>query len=70
MQYVLPTDAPDLARKNAAMVVAIAPMLWVRHKPDRFDMYSLGLVMIQLAMPHLRTSGALQVRPGFATSLK
>ena len=60
-QYVLPTDAPDLAKKSKVMSLAISSMLWSKHKPDRFDMYSVGLVMMQLAMPHLRTKSALEV---------
>lgn len=62
-QYVLPTDAPDLAKAGRVMSLAMSAMLWRRHKPDRFDMYSIGLVLMQLAMPHLRTKSALQVRP-------
>jgi serine/threonine protein kinase len=60
-QYVLPTDAPDLASKSRVMSLAISSMLWNKHKPDRFDMYSVGLIFLQLAMPHLRTKSALQV---------
>lgn len=59
-QYVLPTDAPDLAKAGRVMSLAMSAMLWRRHKPDRFDMYSIGLVLMQLAMPHLRTKSALQ----------
>jgi serine/threonine protein kinase len=62
-QYCLPTDAPDLAKKSRVMSLAISGMLWNKHKPDRFDMYSIGLILLQLAMPHLRTKSALQARP-------
>jgi hypothetical protein len=61
-QYALPTDSPDLAKKSRVMSLAISSVLWSKHKPDRFDMYSIGLIMLQLAMPHLRTKSALQVR--------
>ena len=60
-QYVLPTDAPDLSSKNPVMSRALSSMLWNKHKPDRFDMYSIGLIMLQLCIPHLRTKSALQV---------
>lgn len=39
-QYVLPTDAPHLAK--SMLSVAISPMLWAQYKPDRFDMWSAG----------------------------
>eukprot|EP00892_Ulva_mutabilis_P003427 jgi/Ulvmu1/1456/UM011_0186.1 len=59
-QYVLPTDGPDLAKAGRVMSLAMSAMLWRRHKPDRFDMYSIGLILLQLSMPHLRTKSALQ----------
>ena len=31
----------------------------MQHKPDRFDMYSAGVVMMQLALPSLRTNSGL-----------
>jgi serine/threonine protein kinase len=61
-QYVLPTDAPDLANTNRMVSLAMSAMLWRRHKPDRFDMYSIGLILMQLAMPQLRMKSGLQVR--------
>ena len=39
-QYVLPTDSPDLAK--TLISAAISPVLWARHKPDRFDTWSAG----------------------------
>ena len=33
------------------------------HKPDRFDMYSAGIVLMQLALPSLRTNSGLQGWP-------
>lgn len=40
LQYVLPTDSPHLAKSMLKM--AISPVLWAQHKPDRFDMWSAG----------------------------
>lgn len=48
-QYVLPTDGPALASNPLAK--AISPMLWAQHKPDRFDTWSAGIVLLQLAIP-------------------
>jgi hypothetical protein len=30
------------------------------HKPDRFDIWSAGIVMLQLAVPTLRNDNALK----------
>ena len=62
-QYVLPTDTPDLANTNRMMSMAMSAMLWRRHKPDRFDTYSIGLIFMQLAVPQLRMKSGLQVPP-------
>lgn len=60
-QYVLPTDTPDLANTNRVMSLAMSTMLWNRHKPDRFDSYSIGLILMQLAVPQLRMKSGLEV---------
>ena len=31
----------------------LSPILWAMEQPDRFDMYSVGKVMLQLTFPHL-----------------
>ena len=55
---MLPTDSPDLRKSLLNMVVS--PMLWARHKPDRFDMWSAGMVMLQLGLPTTRTDRGLK----------
>ena len=42
LQYCLPTDAPHLAQTSRALAAALSPMVWARHKPDRFDSFSAG----------------------------
>jgi hypothetical protein len=37
----------------------LSPMLWQLNNPDRFDMYSVGVLLLQAAMPALRTDSAL-----------
>lgn len=64
-QYVLPTDAPHLAENALAMV--ISPMLWSKHKPDRFDVYSAGLIFFQLAVPTMCSERAIKA---FCSSYK
>ncbi|GBF87683.1 hypothetical protein Rsub_00394 [Raphidocelis subcapitata] len=56
-QYVLPTDSPHLARSLLGQ--AMSPLLWARHQPDRFDSWSAGVVLLCLALPHLRTDAGL-----------
>lgn len=59
LQYVLPTDSPSLSA--SAFAVALGPMLWAQHKPDRFDTWSAGIVLLQLALPGLRQPRGLQL---------
>ena len=37
----------------------LSPILWQLNNPDRFDMYSVGVLLLQMAMPALRTDSAL-----------
>lgn len=37
----------------------LSPILWQLNNPDRFDMYSVGVLLLQAAMPALRTDSAL-----------
>ncbi|KAK9838686.1 hypothetical protein WJX74_001413 [Apatococcus lobatus] len=59
-QYCLPTDSPDLARQFGVVRSAMSPMLWSRYKPDRFDSWSAGMVLLQLAVPKLRQMQSLR----------
>jgi hypothetical protein len=60
LQYVLPTDAPHLSRQAAPVALAMSPLLWNQHRPDCFDTYSAGVILMQLAVPSLRTVTALR----------
>ncbi|GLI68475.1 hypothetical protein VaNZ11_012901 [Volvox africanus] len=59
-QFVMPTDSPHIAKQAGLIKMAISPMLWAKHKPDRFDTWSAGMVMLQLAIPATRTDRALR----------
>ena len=37
----------------------LSPVLWQLNAPDRFDMYSLGIMVLQLAFAPLRSDNAL-----------
>jgi hypothetical protein len=52
LQFVLPTDSPHLAKSAFAM--ALSPMLWAQHKPDRFDSWSAGIVLLQASQQRTR----------------
>lgn len=48
VQYVLPTDAPHLGDAGTRLRTVMTPLLWSQHKPDCFDTYSAGVVLMQL----------------------
>lgn len=52
--YLLPAGAPRPTKENMAK-------LWRVHSPDRFDCFSAGCTMMQLAVPGLRDQAAFDV---------
>jgi len=58
--FVLPTTSPDLSKQSSIVSMAISPLLWSRHLPDRFDTYSIGVILMQLAVPSLRSEQGLR----------
>ena len=48
VQYVLPTEAPNLADQGTRLRTVLTPLLWTQHSPDCFDTYSAGIVLMQL----------------------
>ena len=43
----------------APVAALLSPILWRLNTPDRFDMYSVGVMMLQMVMPALRSDSAL-----------
>lgn len=41
------------------MAALLSPVLWRLNGPDRFDMYSVGVVLLQMAFPTLRQDNTL-----------
>jgi hypothetical protein len=37
----------------------LSPVLWQLNAPDRFDMYSVGVMLLQMAFPTLRNDNTL-----------
>ena len=51
--YLLPPGSPRPTKDNV-------DKLWRAHRPDRFDSWSAGCTMLQLAVVGLRTDAALE----------
>ncbi|KAH7283410.1 hypothetical protein KP509_34G006000 [Ceratopteris richardii] len=56
-QYIMSTQTPSAP--PAPVAAALSPVLWQMNSPDRFDIYSAGLIFLQMAFPSLRTDSAL-----------
>ncbi|KAE8775901.1 serine/threonine-protein kinase STN8, chloroplastic [Hordeum vulgare] len=56
--YVLPEETPTPPAEPIAAI--LSPILWQLNSPDLFDMYSAGIVLMQMATPALRSSSGLK----------
>ncbi|KAM6548172.1 hypothetical protein CsatB_019848 [Cannabis sativa] len=56
-QYIMSTQTPSAP--SAPVATALSPVLWQMNLPDRFDIYSTGLIFLQMAFPGLRTDNGL-----------
>ncbi|MCL7034801.1 hypothetical protein MKW94_011987 [Papaver nudicaule] len=56
-QYIMSTQTPSAP--SAPVATALSPVLWQLNLPDRFDIYSTGLIYLQMAFPSLRTDSGL-----------
>ncbi|XP_062179933.1 serine/threonine-protein kinase STN8, chloroplastic-like [Phragmites australis] len=56
--YVLPEETPQPPPEPIAAI--LSPILWQLNNPDLFDMYSAGIVLMQMAIPTLRTASGLK----------
>ncbi|CAN0879534.1 Serine/threonine-protein kinase STN8, chloroplastic [Linum grandiflorum] len=56
--YVLPDDTPSPPPEPIAAL--FSPILWQMNSPDLFDMYSAGVVLLQMAIPTLRSTSGLK----------
>ncbi|KAH7865938.1 hypothetical protein Vadar_013354 [Vaccinium darrowii] len=63
--YVLPEETPKPPPEPIAAL--LSPILWQLNSPDLFDMYSAGIVLMQMAIPTLRSGAGLK---NFNTELK
>jgi serine/threonine protein kinase len=63
--YVMPTCTPALPPDPLCSL--ISPIVWHLNTPDRFDLYSAGLILMQLSVKQLRQDIGLQT---FNTHIK
>ncbi|XP_073031544.1 serine/threonine-protein kinase STN7, chloroplastic-like [Primulina eburnea] len=56
-QYIMSTQTPSAP--SLPVATALSPVLWQLNSPDRFDIYSAGLIFLQMAFPALRSNSAL-----------
>ncbi|CAN6359708.1 unnamed protein product [Urochloa humidicola] len=56
--YVLPEKTPVPPPEPIAAI--LSPILWQLNQPDLFDMYSAGIVLMQMAIPTLRSQTGLK----------
>ena len=56
-QYIMSTQTPRAPPVPVALL--LSPALWQLNLPDRFDVYAVGLMLLQMALPALRADNAL-----------
>lgn len=53
---VMPKEFPRAP--PTLLAAGLAPLAWLWGRPDLFDSYSAGVLLLQLSVPQLRTSAA------------
>jgi len=56
-EYVMSTQTAEPPPEPIAAL--LSPVLWQLNLPDRFDMYSVGILFMQIACPNLRSDSSL-----------
>lgn len=56
-QYVMPEDTP--APPAAPVAAALSPFIWAFNRPDLFDTYSAGIVLLQMGLRPLRSRNSV-----------
>lgn len=56
--FVLPEEMPKPPPEPIAAI--LSPIIWQLNSPDLFDMYSAGIVLMQMAIPILRSTAGLK----------
>ena len=66
-QLVLPDATPT--PPPAPVAAVLSPFLWAAFRPDLFDTYSIGLILLQCCVPALRRRNAMSPSGTFQRSL-
>jgi hypothetical protein len=53
----------------AAAALALSPFLWGLNRPDLFDTYSVGIILLQLSVPNLRQKSGMAATGLFQRNL-
>jgi len=56
-QYIMPESTPIPPVEPVA--AALSPFIWTLNRPDLFDSYSVGIILLRLACPTLRPTNAV-----------
>ena len=56
-KYIMSTSTPKAPPTPVAAL--LSPVLWNLNRPDRFDMYSVGILLVQMCFPALRKDNQL-----------
>jgi serine/threonine protein kinase len=56
-KYIMSTSTPKAPPTPVAAL--LSPVLWQLNRPDRFDMYSVGILLVQMCFPALRRDNQL-----------
>ena len=59
------TPAPPAA----AAALALSPFVWGLNRPDLFDTYSVGIILMQLSVPNLRPKSSMAITGIFQRNL-
>ena len=57
--YILISDAHVCRAPPKPVAALLSPVLWRLNAPDRFDMYSVGVLFMQLVFAPIRSDGGL-----------
>ncbi len=50
---------PSRRAPSKPLAALLSPVLWNLFSPDRFDMYAVGITLLQMGCPNLRNDNAL-----------
>jgi len=56
-RFIMSTRTPDAP--PLVIAALLSPVLWQLNRPDKFDMYAVGMMLMQMAFPNLRTDSQI-----------